>query len=350
MILLGASSAPTPANAYQSYNFPRLLPLLLNEPRSIDAVLQTTRVGFSPASRVVYLDTIRDTELLVFQTNSCSIASEIDYLYENDYMNIVLNAAFAGHGGWNASQSWILVDCSFDGQIIGDTTVIKITTFMLQTLSILRPEKHLESSGGAAMWTTTMLKSLQITSGDVVICSESANYSVAIGFDFPFENTDFVPILLDNFEPQDGKWVGRVMSTKEKLQFAGTSGVFRESPTIQAFFSNFYWQLPANSMDFISTIQFVAVQKNKDSWAWLRCVLCDGIWINIAINFGVALTVMVNMYRKHNIIWIPDVYASLQDRAAIRAGLLLFDSLLNGWWYPYQWASIKAISAIQGAH
>ncbi|KAG9404122.1 hypothetical protein AC1031_005661 [Aphanomyces cochlioides] len=47
---------------------------------------------------------------------------------------------------------------------------------------------------------------------------------------------------------------------------------------------------------------------------------------------------MVNMYRKHSILWIPDVFASLQDRAAIRAALLFVDSVGNGWWYPYQWA------------
>ncbi|CAK4080607.1 unnamed protein product, partial [Aphanomyces euteiches] len=44
------------------------------------------------------------------------------------------------------------------------------------------------------------------------------------------------------------------------------------------------------------------------------------------------------MYQEQGIVWIPDVYPSLQNRAAIRALLLLADCIMNDWWYPYQWA------------
>ncbi|KAH9138494.1 hypothetical protein AeRB84_017203 [Aphanomyces euteiches] len=47
---------------------------------------------------------------------------------------------------------------------------------------------------------------------------------------------------------------------------------------------------------------------------------------------------MANIYWKEKTIWIPDVYPSFQKRAAVRAGLLLVDCVINGWWYPFQWA------------
>ncbi|KAH9144741.1 hypothetical protein AeRB84_011318 [Aphanomyces euteiches] len=348
LILLGAVSTPSVANSYQSYNILQLLPLLLNSPSDVEESLKPTTVDSSLQAPVNYLDVTPSTEQLVYQNESCLTSSNIDYLYDRNYMGAVLSASFAGYDGWNASISWILVDCSYEGRIIGDTTVIKIyilnksltqiTTFLLQTLSILRPEKHHETSGGAAMWTVSSLSSMHTTSENDIVCSESAIYSVAIGFDFPFENVDFVPVILDSTVPQSGQWTGQVTSTKEMIQFAGTSGLYRRSPTIQGYFNYFYWQLPSNPAEFMSRIQFVVSQRNKDSWGWFRCLLCDGVGINIAINFGVAISVMVNMYRKHSILWIPDVFASLQDRAAIRAALLFVDSVVNGWWYPYQWA------------
>ncbi|KAH9144740.1 hypothetical protein AeRB84_011317 [Aphanomyces euteiches] len=167
-----------------------------------------------------------------------------------------------------------------------------------------------------------------------VICSESANYSVSIGFGFPFEESDFVSVEIDELAPPDGQWLGRVTSTNE----TGASGIYRLSPDIQAYMDRFYWEMSPGTIEFISKIQFMISQRNKDAWGWFRCILCDGVGLNLAINFAVALTVTINMYQEQGIVWIPDVYPSLQNRAAIRALLLLADCIMNDWWYPYQWA------------
>ncbi|KAH9144739.1 hypothetical protein AeRB84_011316 [Aphanomyces euteiches] len=232
--------------------------------------------------------------------------------------------------------------------MIGDTTVIKIylldksltqvTTFLLQTLTIMRPKRHLESSGGAAMWTTTSLKSLQLTGKGELICTDPAVYSISIGFDFPFENDNFVPVRLDHLVPQNGQWMAQITSTDEIIYFISTSGIYRRSPSIQAYMATVYWELPPNPIEFISKIQFVVSTRKKDMGGWFRWILCDGVGLNIMLIFGVALIVMVNIYRDHRILWIPDVYPSVQSRAALRAGLLLVDCVVNGWWYPYQWA------------
>ncbi|KAF0729911.1 hypothetical protein Ae201684P_014452 [Aphanomyces euteiches] len=155
-------------------------------PDSLDRELMAELFDLTSLSNVVYLDSDTETEQLVSQNNSCSIPAGNDYLFDSFYLNTVLNAAFAGYGGWNASDSWIIVDCSFENRLIEDTTMIKfflldkaqtkITTFVLQTMTVSRPRMHEKLSSGLATWTTTTLKSLKVTKEGVITWTEAAEY------------------------------------------------------------------------------------------------------------------------------------------------------------------------------
>ncbi|KAH9127026.1 hypothetical protein AeMF1_002625 [Aphanomyces euteiches] len=114
--------------------------------------------------------------------------------------------------------------------------------------------------------------------------------------------------------------------------------MYRRSPTIQGYLALFYWALPTNPIEYISAVRFESRQCIKDVWGWFRWLLCDGISLNIAFNLCVGVIAAVNIYLHHRVLWIPDVYASLQKRAIVRAILLLFDCVMNDWWYPYVWA------------
>ncbi|KAG9404121.1 hypothetical protein AC1031_005660 [Aphanomyces cochlioides] len=350
-LLVGASTPPAHTVAYQSHLIQQFLPSLVSTPAAVNRTIHHITGNHTSSSFVVYLDgdtTAQQQQTPALQSDFCSKTTDYDYLYYDTYLDIVLTEVFVGYGGWNSSKYWVLVDCSYDGRMFSDTTVIKfylldkamtrLTSFMLQTLSITRPEKQLMTSGGAAMWTTTNLSSFKVGDHDKVTSSEIAAYSTAIGFTFPYEPNNFDPILLDDSVPPDGQWRAQVPSTQEKFLFAGTTGIYRRSPTIQGSFNYFYWELPSDPVAFASTIQFVGVKVFKDSWGWFRCFLGIGIGSNIVVNFCVALMVMLNLYREKNIFWIPDVYPSIQSRAMIRAGLLLLDCIMNSWWYPYQWA------------
>ncbi|CAK4104216.1 unnamed protein product [Aphanomyces euteiches] len=353
LLLLGTSTPPANTVTYASHLFPLFLPTLVSSTATINKTLQNVMVNQTSTPFVVYLDGDKPTgqqpqQQPTLQSKFCHETTAYDYLYYDAYLDIVLTELFAGFGGWEASKFWVIVDCTYDGRVFSDSTVIKfylldkamtqITTVMLQTLSITRPQMQLISSGGAAMWTKTNLKSMKIGDDGQVTSSESASYSVAIGFTFPYESTNFYPVVLEDSVAPDGQWRAQVVSTREKFLFAGTSGIYRRAPSIQGSFNYFYWELPSDPLEFVAKIQFVGVMVFKDSWGWFRCFLGIGIGSNIAVNFGVSLLVVINMYRENNILWIPDVYPSIQSRAMIRASLLLLDCIMNSWWYPYQWA------------
>ncbi|KAH9120876.1 hypothetical protein LEN26_010934 [Aphanomyces euteiches] len=349
--LFGEITPTKESSIYQCTYVPRLLPAMV--PDSLDRELMATLFDSTSSSNMVYLDSDMETEQLVSQNNSCSMPTTNDYLYDSFYLNTILNAAFARYGGWNASDSWIIVDCSFENRLIEDTTMIKfflldkaqtkITTFVLQTMTVSRPRTHEQLSSGLATWTHTTLKSLKLTNEGDVTWTEAAEFFFAVGFEIPFEENDFVPVELESLVPRGETWIGRLDTMKEEFEFVATSGMFRRSPTIQAYMDVFYWDLPPNPIEFMSTVRFKSRLKNKDVWGWFRWLLCDGIGLNIAFNFVVGLIAMVNIYLHQRILWIPDVYASLQNRATIRAGLLLFDCIVNHWWYPYQWAINQGI-------
>ncbi|RHY29803.1 hypothetical protein DYB32_005800 [Aphanomyces invadans] len=355
-LLGGVSTPPTQTIAYLSPLISAFLPVVVSNPSLVRSTFEA--LGGSPSNKsfVGYLDTpdalssgtcFGPTSPITVASSGCRTPSDIDYLYKPSYLHNVLKYALAEFPSWNLTDLWVVFDCSYEGRQVDDTTVVKVflvdsnvesfSTLMLQVLSIHRPAKQRRTSGGVAMFTSTPVASMEVVDG-LVTSSATARYDVAMGFLFPYEWAPFEPIELESLVPPDGQWHATIVSTNEAFVFAGTTGIFRRSPDIQASFNYFYWDLPPDPIAFAVTIQFQGVKVFKDSWGWFRCFLGVGIGFNIAINTVVAILVMCNMWTMDGVLWVPDIYPSIQSRASIRASLLLVDCVLNGWWYPHQWA------------
>ncbi|RHY50156.1 hypothetical protein DYB30_010869 [Aphanomyces astaci] len=359
-LLVGVSTPPTKTISYTSPLVTQLfLPILVSTPGLVRTAFETLDAN-KPQNQsfVGYLDkatTVTSSSSswsavfhsVTVTTTSCNSPSGIDYLYKPSYLHDVLKYALAAYPSWNLTNHWVVLDCGYEGRKFEDTTVLMLylvdrqvqtfSTFMLQVLSIHRPAKQRRTSGGVAMFTTMALASMTVD-GVTVKSSQPATYETAMGFLFPYEWEAFEPIALDSLVPPDGQWHARIIATNEAFVFSGTTGIYRRGPDIQASFNYFYWDLPSDPITFASTIQFQGVKVFKDTWGWFRCFLGVGIGFNIAINTGVAFLVMYNMYMFTGVFWVPDIYPSIQSRASIRALLLLLDCIMNGWWYPHQWA------------
>ncbi|KAH9127022.1 hypothetical protein AeMF1_002621 [Aphanomyces euteiches] len=267
----------------------------------------------------------------------CDPGRQADYLYNISYIEPLHFHALSGDMA-NASNSWILVDCEYTGILLGDTTCFKIylvdkqmktfTTVIVFTLTMDRPLQKLHSTGGVVMATSTPIAALHVTDDKRgVTSSERASYYVAVGLTFPYEWSKFEPVILGALNPVVSPWEAQIISTGEEFTMAGTSGFYRGAPNLQASFNTYIWNLASDPIEFAS-----------DAWGWIRCFLGLGIASNIILNMLVALMVMVHMWQQNRTVWIPDIYTSVQSRAALRGFLLLLDSIWNNWFYPYQYA------------
>ncbi|KAF0691815.1 Aste57867_17029 [Aphanomyces stellatus] len=348
-LLLGVTTDPAPTISYKSSHIADFLPTIVANPGAVRASLAALARPSDPFF-LAYLDKDHPSGALQLFGNGCVQAGDIDYLYNASYVQPVLQRALAGYADTiNLTNMYVLVDCSYEGRTESDTTVMKLhfvdkgvtsfTTFMLQTLSITRPQMQRLTSGGAAMFTTMPLSAMAVDAiNHGFSFTQDAVYHTAIGFTFPYEPDNFDAVALDSGVPTEGQWHATVVATNEKFKFAGTTGIFRRSPEIQGSFNYFYWDMPPSPLEFASAIQFQGCKVFKDSWGWFRCFLGVGIGFNIGINTGVAVLVMINMYVNDGVFWVPDIYPSIQRRATVRAALLLADCFMNHWWYPYQWA------------
>ncbi|KAF0713027.1 Aste57867_4554 [Aphanomyces stellatus] len=301
---------------------------------------------------VAYLDlTDSSATVAALQPTACSPPQlGADFLYDIAYVQPLLQYTLSDVGDWlNTTNNFIVVDCSFDGRTLGDTTAFKLylmdktmtnlSTLIVQTMSVSRPDKHLLTTGGVAMITTTPLASLIVDqSTQIVTSTVPATYSVTIGFTFPYEWDTFQLVVLDDLIPPTGQWHATVQSTGEHFLFSGTTGMYHGSPTVQANFAYYYWDLPSDPIIFLRTVQYVNVHFRRDVWGWFRCCLGLGIGFHIAVNTLISQVVVVNVWRSSRTVWVPDVYPAIQRRACLRVILLLVDCVVNNWWYPYTFA------------
>ncbi|CAK4638885.1 unnamed protein product, partial [Aphanomyces euteiches] len=228
--LFGVSAKPNNTLAYQTTLLPQFLPTLVQSRDAVGATLRSMLGYTDIPNAVAYLDADITTQQPVLQDIFCRKTVGYDYLFNVTYLKPVVHHVFASFSDWNMSKWWIIVDCSFEGREIADTTAIKfyllskdmalLTTFLVQTLTITRPEKQLGTAGGVAMWTTTTLDSFQIQDNGRIVTSYKAQYCFAIGFSFPFDWQQFDPITIERLEPPDGQWHAQVTSTKEKFTFS----------------------------------------------------------------------------------------------------------------------------------
>ncbi|KAF0692864.1 Aste57867_16110 [Aphanomyces stellatus] len=347
--LMGTTTKVAFNSNYNSYLMPSFLASIVSKPSAIQRMLTTLSIN-TTTPFVAYLDTTTSGPSAL-QPNSCNPPTlNTDYLYDISYVQPLLRHALAHvHGlGW-IDNAFVLVDCSFKGRALGDTTITKFylvdktltnfSTFVTQTLSIRRPAKGLLTSGGVAMLSTTPIASMDVDPMTGFVTSNaSATYDITIGFTFPFDWQPFERIALDAVVPPTGQWDATVVGTGERFSLAGTTGIYRGSPTVQAGFDYYYWALPDNPIAFVAAIEYTNVNVRKDVFGWVRCFLGLGIGFNIAINTLASLVVAVNMWRDLRVVWVPDVYPAMQRRALLRAVLLVLECVGNDWWYPYLYA------------
>ncbi|KAF0697394.1 Aste57867_11912 [Aphanomyces stellatus] len=348
-VLFGTASDTEPYITYWSPYMPEYLTTIVSQPLNVQGILQTLALPNVTSPSVVYLDvpsspTAGDLRL---QPTSCSSPSSVaDPIYDSSYLRTLQHHALAQLGEW-ISTATIIVDCSFDGRLLGDTTVIKVhlldktmtnfSTLVVQTLSVSRPEKLFFTTGGVAMLTTTPLDTMHVDPRTGTVSSNlSATYGVTLGFTFPYEWDAFERITLDDLIPQtNGQWQATVDHTGERFVISGSTGTYHNSPTVQANIGYYFWDLPSNPIDYAKSLEVHAVFVRKDARGWFRCCLGLGIGFNIAVNTLVSFVVIVNLWRTSRIIWIPDVFPAIQRRASVRTLLLLVDCVINKWWYPY---------------
>ncbi|KAG9404098.1 hypothetical protein AC1031_005636 [Aphanomyces cochlioides] len=157
-VLRGTTSSPILSNKYSSANAPQLLVALATH---VDEVKLQLQVLFSNSTnlQVAYLDANDEDESNgISLASTCRQNTDADYIYEATYLQLLLHHALFQEPSWNASNYWVFVDCSFDGRVLNDTTCAKVylvdkdmssfSTVFVQTLSIIRPEKFLHTSGG----------------------------------------------------------------------------------------------------------------------------------------------------------------------------------------------------------
>ncbi|KAH9120873.1 hypothetical protein LEN26_010931 [Aphanomyces euteiches] len=276
-VLRGTTSSPILSNKYSSANVPQLLVALATHPDEVELQLQDL-FSNSTDLQVAYLDSNDEVESNdISLTSECSQNTDADYIYEATYLEQLLHHALFQEPSWNASNYWVFVDCSFDGRVLNDTTCAKVylvdkdmspfSTVFVQTLSIIRPEKFLHTSGGLSMFVSTPLNSIFPSSdGKYVSSSQPASYKVSIGFSFPFDWNPFLKVHMEEEEPPPGQtWRGQVESTRERILFGGTSEIYRRGPDVQGSYDKYYWQMPSDPIEFASSTQYIDMNVAKDS-------------------------------------------------------------------------------------
>ncbi|OQS02159.1 hypothetical protein THRCLA_05442 [Thraustotheca clavata] len=63
-----------------------------------------------------------------------------------------------------------------------------------------------------------------------------------------------------------------------------------------------------------------------------------GISLTLILNLGVSLLVSIRMYIYHGVLWIPDLFPSVQFRIQLRGLLCIFVLFCTNWWHLFEYA------------
>ncbi|KAF0694768.1 Aste57867_14366 [Aphanomyces stellatus] len=352
-MLMGVTSAPTLSNTYSSPLAVSFLTALLANTTVVHAAIDTLaqlQGANTSNSTVVYID--GDPPSVSFNA-MCSQSSTADFLYDPTVLLPLLGHILAPTSLLQ-NAPLVFVDCFYDGRILPDTTTLKVflvdpslttlTTLFVQTLTISRPAIHRESSGGLATFTSTSLASciLDIYAPAGVVCSDDATYTMTVGLECPYEADDFVLVNMSLTPSSSGAWPAHIVSTGEDIILIATEGIYRSAPDVRCSYDWFWWNLSSDPVAFIAETTYITIFHIKDSWGFFRCFLGLGIAFNLLMTGLVSLVVMANLYRHKRVLWLPDLYPTIQRRAALRVVLLVADCLFNRWWYPFQYAFNEA--------
>ncbi|EQC31243.1 hypothetical protein SDRG_11164 [Saprolegnia diclina VS20] len=341
-----------PSNRYsQSYMLTFVQALVTNAPLPMNA---TTTLPPQGSASLLYLDAAdpSDHSTLGFNRDGCLEPLSSDHIYTPTYVAKVL-PLLLDHQSWhsiNLTTDWVLVDCSYQGRTLGDTTAFKIhvldrqfsrlTSIVIQTMVIVRPVKQWRVACGTATISTMDLSAVSWQDG-ALTSSQEATYDVMVGTEFPYANYPFDYVRLLNPASRSGEWNAVIIATGEPVVISGSTGTYRYSPRTQGRYNYFVWQLPANPISYLSTIQWVSVVYTVDSWAWVRYILDMGISLILGANTIVGVIASLNIYRTQHILWIPDVYPGIQAEIMIRSLLLLAICVTTDWWHLFEYCMVK---------
>ncbi|OQR86631.1 hypothetical protein ACHHYP_10337 [Achlya hypogyna] len=333
-------------------------------PQYVEALAKkspTTQLTAAPPNasvvQVHYLDAkdAADSSTLAFAQTGCLEPQSGDHIYDASYVTTVLHLILDDQT-WhsiNLTTALVLVDCSYQGRTLGDTTAWKVhvldatrenlTSIFIQTMGVARPTKHWQVSCGTATISTLRLSSLHVdVETNSVVSSDVAVYNIMIGMEFPYVNPPFEHVILDNQMSTTGEWAGIVVATGEPIVVSGSTGTYRYSPQTQGRYDYFVWQLPKDPLAYLSTIQWVTVVYSVDSWAWVRYILDMGISVILAAHIVVGIVASYNIYRSQGVVWIPDVYPSIQAEIITRCVLLILVCIISQWWHIFEYCMVKS--------
>ncbi|EQC33975.1 hypothetical protein SDRG_08654 [Saprolegnia diclina VS20] len=333
-VRLGAFEAPKLANVYTSG---LVLAFLLDI-----AANSTTSL---PRAPILYLNEGAQAAPYTIRTDSCmSYLDGSDLLY-NASVALPLVASIL------PSTGYLVVDCSYTGRVLGDTTAFKVyvidehtvTTVYVQTMGLRRPKAPWQTSCATATVLSAPLASLSLLESNV------SSYRSFVSLGFPYEvNSNFQEVLLDPITAFVGSWSATVIATSERIVVAGTEGIYRISPTVQASMDSYVWLLPASPVDFIQATQYTQVGHAIDkSFAWARCLLSATFGLHLLWYLALSVVIAWQRYQTHSYLWIPDLYACVLLRARQYTLLWLCISAIDRGWELLEYA-IATGNAQQG--
>ncbi|KDO28693.1 hypothetical protein SPRG_06547 [Saprolegnia parasitica CBS 223.65] len=337
-VLLGASMDLMPSLNYES---PLILPFLL----AFLANQTHWQPSQTPGLSFVYLDTAVD-ERLVLDSSGCLAPTPDDAMLRPPFLTLLLHNLLDNQRAWHAinlSHYTVLVDCAFDGRRVHDTTALKVhlldpgrvnvTTIVLQTMTLDRPQKHILSACGVASVATTSLSALAPSPSP---SPQKPSYRLLVGIEFPYILAPFQLFTVRDPSPSNGRWTGTLSPTREDVVVYGSVGLYRGALRTQGNYGLFHWALVDDPRASISTLAYWISPFCVDSYAWVRCLLGMGVSVNLFLNIFVSIVIVCNRWRHDHVLWVPDLYPSIQRRIQLRAILLLGATIFNQFWHVFE--------------
>ncbi|OQR88707.1 hypothetical protein ACHHYP_06678, partial [Achlya hypogyna] len=246
--LLGATSPTHNASTYDS----ALVALWLT-----DVVANKSTVVASPTKRM-YIDyAAGDSSGYTVSPESCAIPAPGDSIYAERYLAKLLpHIASAAPSLDVLLHTDVVVDCSFKGRQVQDTSALKLHflnrnesqlwTLFLQTLQLTRPSKRLTTACGMASISMINLSAVSANSAGTLSTSQTAAYTHVIGVEFPYVLAPFhlVEIPDPSKLTSDGRRHATIVESGESIELAGIEGIYRSALDIQASYNYCIWDLP----------------------------------------------------------------------------------------------------------
>ncbi|EQC33985.1 hypothetical protein SDRG_08664 [Saprolegnia diclina VS20] len=335
-VLLGAGMDLMPSLNYESpLIFPFLSAFLANQ--------TNWQPSQTPGLSFVYLDSTVDNSV-VLNNSGCLAPTPDDAMLDPPFLTLLLHNLLDNQRGWHAinlSQYTVLIDCTFDGRRVHDITALKVhlldpggvnvTTIALQTMTIDGPQKHVVSACGAASIATAPLRALVQAP-----TLPRATYHLLIGIDFPYLLAPFQLFTVRDPTPSNGRWTGTLSPTHEEVLVYGSVGLYRGAMNSQGNYGMYIWAMDNDPRASLSTIAYFISPFCVDSYAWVRCLLGMGVSLNLFVNMFVSVVIVCNRWRFSQVLWIPDLYPSIQRRIQLRAILLLGVTISNDFWHIFE--------------